>query len=103
MSKYFINAHLLIFFILKIFFSFFFSQNSINKVPHFMISGELRSAVCEINKPFMGELVVEESSAPIRSIELQLVRVETCGCADGFAKEGTLIFYTSDDWSNFVY
>lgn len=66
-------------------------QNSINKVPHFTISGELRSAVCEINKPFMGELTVEESSAPIRSIELQLVRVETCGCADGFAKEATEI------------
>ena len=43
----------------------------------------------------MGELVIEESSAPIRSIELQLVRVETCGCADGFAKEGNfqLLFY----------
>jgi len=66
-------------------------QNTVAKVPHFLISGTIRSAVCEINKPFMGELVIKESSAPIRSIELQLVRVETCGCADGFAKEATEI------------
>ena len=50
------------------------------------------TATCEINKPFVGEIVVEESDAVIRSIELQLVRVETCGCADGFAKEGTVSF-----------
>lgn len=27
----------------------------------------------------------------IKSVELQLVRVETCGCADGWAKEATEI------------
>jgi len=61
------------------------------KIPQFLITGNLRSAVCEINKPFVGELCVKESSSPIRSIELQLVRVETCGCADGYAKEPTEI------------
>jgi len=34
-----------------------------------------------------GELVIERAEIPIRSIELQLVRVETVGCAEGFAKE----------------
>ena len=57
------------------------------RIPQFLITGNLRSATCDITKPFVGELVVQESSAPIRSIELQLVRVETCGCADGYAKE----------------
>jgi len=42
-------------------------------------------------KPFTGEIIVEDSKAIIKSIELQLVRVETCGCADGFAKEATEI------------
>jgi hypothetical protein len=42
----------------------------------------------QLVQPCVGHLTVEESEAEIRSIELQLVRVETCGCADGFAKEG---------------
>jgi len=56
-----------------------------------VIDGELDSALCNINKPFTGELRLEESEAIIKSIELQLVRVETCGCADGYAKEATEI------------
>ena len=34
------------------------------------------------------QLMVEHSDTPIKSIELQLVRVETCGCAEGYAKDG---------------
>ena len=34
------------------------------------------------------QVVVEHSEAQIKSIELQLVRVETCGCAEGYAKDG---------------
>ena len=34
---------------------------------------------------------VEECSATIKSIELQLVRVETCGYQDGTAREATEI------------
>ena len=37
--------------------------------------------------------MVEHSDSPIKSIELQLVRVETCGCAEGYAKDGTLQKY----------
>ena len=35
--------------------------------------------------------MVEECSATIKSIELQLVRVETCGYQDGMAREATEI------------
>ena len=35
------------------------------------------------------QLTVIQSDATIKSIELQLIRVETCGCAEGYAKEGS--------------
>jgi len=66
-------------------------KSSLKNIPKFRIDGELDSALCNINKPFVGELRLEESEAIIKSIELQLVRVETCGCADGYAKEHTEI------------
>jgi len=66
-------------------------KSSLKNIPKFRIEGKLESALCNINKPFVGELVLEESEAIIKSIELQLVRVETCGCADGYAKEATEI------------
>ncbi|GFO07993.1 Down syndrome critical region protein 3 homolog [Plakobranchus ocellatus] len=37
------------------------------------------------------KLVIESCEAPIKSIEIQLVRVETCGCAEGYAKDATEI------------
>lgn len=81
-------------------------KSSVKSIPKFKIAGSLDSALCNINKPFLGtykvflliihfcrvgELVVEEADAVIKSIEVQLVRVETCGCADGYAKEATEI------------
>ena len=48
-------------------------------IPKFKIEGTLDSAICNINKPFTGELLISESETTIKSIELQLVRVETCG------------------------
>ncbi len=62
-----------------------------SKVPDFLIKGKIESVNCCITQPFTGEIVVEKSSASIRSIELQLVRVETCGCAEGFARDPTEI------------
>ena len=61
------------------------------KVPDFLVRGKIDSVNCCITQPFSGEVVVEKSSTPIRSIELQLVRVETCGCAEGFARDPTEI------------
>ena len=60
-------------------------------VPDFLVSGKIDTVNCCITKPFTGELTVEHCQAPIRSIELQLVRVETCGCAEGFARDPTEI------------
>eukprot|EP01111_Echinosteliopsis_oligospora_P018141 TRINITY_DN815_c0_g1_i1.p1 TRINITY_DN815_c0_g1~~TRINITY_DN815_c0_g1_i1.p1 ORF type:complete len:326 (-),score=88.05 TRINITY_DN815_c0_g1_i1:7-984(-) len=60
-------------------------------VPNFKLTGDLSSAVCSIEDPFTGNVVLESSDAIIKSVELQLVRVETCGCADGYAKEATEI------------
>jgi len=34
------------------------------------------------------QIVVESCETAIKSLEIQLVRVETCGCAEGFAKDG---------------
>jgi hypothetical protein len=64
-------------------------QASMSRIPNFKITGKLTTATCAITRPFTGELVIEEADAIIKSVEVQLVRVETCGCADGFAKEGT--------------
>ena len=35
--------------------------------------------------------MVKECSVAIKSIELQLIRVETCGCAEGFSQDLTEI------------
>ncbi|XP_028415571.1 Down syndrome critical region protein 3-like isoform X1 [Dendronephthya gigantea] len=61
------------------------------KVPSFLIKGKLDSTSCCITKPFTGEVTVVNSELPIKSIELQLVRVETCGCAEGYSKDATEI------------
>lgn len=60
-------------------------------LPMFQIEGHLDSAVCQIEKAFTGEIKVISSSVQIKSVELQLVRVETCGCAEGYAKDATEI------------
>lgn len=60
-------------------------------VPDFSVEGKLHTSVCSITKPFTGEITVLKSEASIKSIELQLVRVETCGCLEGYAKDATEI------------
>ncbi|XP_067253355.1 vacuolar protein sorting-associated protein 26C isoform X2 [Chanodichthys erythropterus] len=60
-------------------------------LPKFLIKGHLDATSCAITRPLTGELVVERSEVPIKSIELQLVRVETCGCAEGYARDATEI------------
>lgn len=34
------------------------------------------------------KVMIEHCEAVIKSIELQLVRVETCGCAEGYSRDG---------------
>lgn len=57
-------------------------------IPRFLVTGRLDSTNCCITNPFTGELIVENCAVPIKSVELQLVRVETCGCAEGYARDG---------------
>ncbi|XP_044538057.1 vacuolar protein sorting-associated protein 26C-like isoform X1 [Gracilinanus agilis] len=60
-------------------------------LPKFLIIGHLNSTNCVITQPLTGEPVVEYSEAAIKNIELQLVRVETCGCVEGYARDATEI------------
>lgn len=38
------------------------------------------------------QLCIEKCDSPIRSVELQLVRVETCGCSEGYSRDGNHLF-----------
>ncbi len=49
----------------------------LQSIPDFKISGKMHRTVCDINTPFTGELNVELSIAQVRSVELQLARIET--------------------------
>lgn len=62
-----------------------------SKIPDFILTGRLDSNQCCINKPLNGHLIVKECAANIKSIEIQLLRVETCGCAEGYSKDLTEI------------
>eukprot|EP00048_Salpingoeca_helianthica_P015189 m.225540 g.225540 ORF g.225540 m.225540 type:complete len:301 (-) comp16721_c0_seq1:25-927(-) len=61
------------------------------RTPDFLVEGELLSCTCSITEPLQGSVRVVRSEQPVKSIELQLVRVETCGCAEGYAKDATEI------------
>ncbi|XP_058806369.1 vacuolar protein sorting-associated protein 26C isoform X2 [Phymastichus coffea] len=60
-------------------------------VPRFCIAGKINSLYCKLSEPLTGEVVVDHCEAVIKSIELQLVRVETCGCAEGYSRDATEI------------
>lgn len=60
-------------------------------IPRFLITGTLDSTVCCLTKPLNGFITIHHSEIPIKSIEIQLVRVETTGCAEGYSKDATEI------------
>ncbi|XP_020287618.1 Down syndrome critical region protein 3 homolog isoform X2 [Pseudomyrmex gracilis] len=62
-----------------------------SNMPRFCISGTLDSLHCKLSEPLTGEVIIENCEAVIKSIELQLVRVETCGCAEGYSRDATEI------------
>ncbi|CAM9553051.1 unnamed protein product, partial [Hapterophycus canaliculatus] len=49
----------------------------------FRVTGRLHDATVSTSRPLTGEVVVEESERPIKSLEVQLVRVETVEQAKG--------------------
>lgn len=56
--------------------------------PSFLLRGKFDTTRCSVSKSLTGYIVLERCEIQIRSIELQLVRVETCGCAEGYARDG---------------
>ncbi|XP_067647019.1 vacuolar protein sorting-associated protein 26C [Eurosta solidaginis] len=60
-------------------------------MPRFLITGKLDQTECCVTRPLTGQLTVQHTEVAIKSIELQLVRVETCGCAEGYSKDATEI------------
>jgi hypothetical protein len=69
------------------------NASSIANIPTFTITGRLFHKICPINLPFTGEVTIAVSEAHVKSIELQLVRVETVKHPDSgnTAREATEI------------
>jgi hypothetical protein len=66
-------------------------RSAVGAIPKFLVRGRLNKTNCSLSAPFTGELTVVSSEARIRSLELQLVRVETIAYAEGQAREATEI------------
>lgn len=66
-------------------------EASKEKLPQFQIEGFLRYTTCCLEEPLQGAVTVKRSKAGIKSIELQLVRVETCSFSEQEAREATEI------------
>lgn len=66
-------------------------DNSVEAIPSFNITGRLFHNNCPINLPFTGEITIQVSIAQVKSIELQLVRVESVIDAGNTAREATEI------------
>lgn len=58
------------------------------QIPRFQITGRLNDTIACVTKPLTGHLTIQHSEVPIKSIDIQLVRVETCGCAEGYSRDG---------------
>lgn len=52
------------------------TKASSSSIPNFLITGKLHRTKCPLHLPFTGEVIVELSEAPIKSIDLQLIRCE---------------------------
>jgi len=66
-------------------------ESSKKKIPDFLFEGFLTNTTCNVNKPLTGELIIRRCAVDIKSIELQLVRVESCTYMEGEAREATEI------------
>ena len=69
-------------------------ESSKRRIPDFLFTGRLQCTSCHIDSPFEGELVIVRSAVELKSVELQLVRVESCSFmegAGGEAREATEI------------
>lgn len=60
-------------------------------MPEFLILGSLEADAFSVARPLCGELTIKNSTIDIKSIELQLVRVETTLYAEGEVREGMFV------------
>lgn len=60
-------------------------------IPDFRVCGAIDNLNCDLRKPMTGEIIVDKCTTGLSSIDLQLIRIETCGCAEGIAREATEI------------
>ncbi|KAL0205260.1 hypothetical protein P9112_000567 [Eukaryota sp. TZLM1-RC] len=67
------------------------STDAINSLPDFSIVGQLDKGVCDICKPLSGFLRIDRCDTSIKSIEAQLLRVETVGTGVDRMRESTEI------------
>ena len=65
------------------------NPSKLNTLPDFRIEGELLSTVFELDREFDGWVVVVESNKSIKSIDLQLIRIESIFSGDTGFKEPT--------------
>ena len=66
-------------------------KDSVHEIPDFSVTGKLDQTKCSLTRPFTGSLVLTKSEARVRSLELQLVRVESVATASGTQREATEI------------
>jgi hypothetical protein len=65
--------------------------SSRKKIPDFLFEGYLDRIICNVDEPFTGHITIKRCAVEIKSIELQLVRVESCTYMEGEAREATEI------------
>ncbi|GLE02963.1 hypothetical protein PINS_up011842 [Pythium insidiosum] len=75
-------------------------RKSLSTVPSFHITGRIHRTNCPVNLPFTGEIVIEHASAPIKSVELQLIRVESVAHSEGIARDATEIQNVQIGWGD---
>jgi len=61
------------------------------KIPDFLFEGYLDRIICNVDEPFTGHITIKRCAVEIKSIELQLVRVESCSYMETDAREATEI------------
>lgn len=66
-------------------------KKNTSNIPMFNISGTIDSINCNIKKPLSGNFIIHDCAHLIKSIELQLLRVEACGGPEGYVREVTEI------------
>lgn len=66
-------------------------KDSVHEIPDFQVLAKLEQTRCSLTRPFTGTLTLAKSEARVRSLELQLVRVESVATASGTQREATEI------------